>query len=232
MWLNTVTDDYYGLTTRDVELARQISAVARELGVHADPSAVQSLVIPIDALVIPEVLPFWCAVLGYEPRAHPPDMELGDPHNRWPIVCFGQMDAPSPQRNRIHIDVWVPPERAEVRVAAAIAAGGAPGNRPVRAGVVGAGRHRGQRGLRRHLVQQRLKVSGVVKLTREPLGPPRRVAGAANQAGTSMTTSTSYSQPTATRPPSGSSGVPHQPVRPPVASSALARLIGNSVSTG
>jgi len=124
MRLNTVTDDYYGLTTRDVELARQISAVARELGVPADPSAVQSLVIPIDALLIPEVLPFWCAVLGYEPRADTPDMELGDPHNRWPIVCFGQMDAPRPQRNRIDIDVWVPPEQAAARVAAAIAAGG------------------------------------------------------------------------------------------------------------
>jgi hypothetical protein len=29
----------YGLSERDVELARQISAVARELGVPADPSA-------------------------------------------------------------------------------------------------------------------------------------------------------------------------------------------------
>jgi 4a-hydroxytetrahydrobiopterin dehydratase len=122
--LNTVTDDYYGLTTRDLELARQISAVARELGVPADPRAVQSLVLPIDALVIPGVLPFWHAVLGYELRADTPDMELNDPHNRWPIVCFGQMDAPRPQRNRIHIDVWVPRDQAEARVAAAISAGG------------------------------------------------------------------------------------------------------------
>jgi 4a-hydroxytetrahydrobiopterin dehydratase len=34
------------------------------------------------------------------------------------------MDAPRPQRNRIHIDVWVPHDQAEARVAAAIAAGG------------------------------------------------------------------------------------------------------------
>ena len=34
------------------------------------------------------------------------------------------MDAPRPQRNRIHLDVWVPPEQTEARVAAAIAAGG------------------------------------------------------------------------------------------------------------
>jgi 4a-hydroxytetrahydrobiopterin dehydratase len=124
VWLNTITDHSYGLTTGDVELAQQISTVARRLGVPVDPSAVQSLVIPIDALVIPEVLPFWRAVLGYQLRADTPDTEVNDPHNRWPIVCFGQMDAPRPQRNRIHIDVWVPHDQAEARVAAAIAAGG------------------------------------------------------------------------------------------------------------
>jgi 4a-hydroxytetrahydrobiopterin dehydratase len=34
------------------------------------------------------------------------------------------MDAPRPHRNRIHIDVFVPHDQAEARVAAAIAAGG------------------------------------------------------------------------------------------------------------
>lgn len=34
------------------------------------------------------------------------------------------MGAPRPQRNRIHIDVWVPHDQAEARVAAAIEAGG------------------------------------------------------------------------------------------------------------
>ena len=34
------------------------------------------------------------------------------------------MDAPRPQRNRIHLDVWVPHDQAEERIAAAIAAGG------------------------------------------------------------------------------------------------------------
>jgi 4a-hydroxytetrahydrobiopterin dehydratase len=113
-----------GLSTRDVELARQISAVARKLGVTADPSAVQSLHLSIDALVIPDVLPFWRAVLGYEPRVDTPDVELNDPHDRWPTVFFQQMDAPRPQRNRIHLDVWVPLDQAEARVQAALAAGG------------------------------------------------------------------------------------------------------------
>ena len=122
--LLTITEDYYGLTARDVELARQISVSARELGIPADPSAVQSLVVTIDALVIPEVLPFWRAVLGYRPRADTPEEELTDPQLRGPVVFFQQMDAPRPQRNRIHLDVWVPHDRAETRVASAIAAGG------------------------------------------------------------------------------------------------------------
>ena len=39
-------------------------------------------------------------------------------------VWFQQMDAPRPQRNRIHVDLYVPHDEAEARVAAAIAAGG------------------------------------------------------------------------------------------------------------
>ena len=65
-------DDYFGLSERDLELARLISAAARELGISADPSAVQTVQVSIDALVIPEVLPFWRAVLGYDYAASPP----------------------------------------------------------------------------------------------------------------------------------------------------------------
>src|SRR5262245_6826864 len=43
--LLTMTDDYCGMTARDLELARRISAAARGLGLAADPSAVQSLLV-------------------------------------------------------------------------------------------------------------------------------------------------------------------------------------------
>ena len=66
-------------------------------------------------------MPFWRAVLGYRPVG---DEDLIDPTCRGPSFWFQQMDAPRPQRNRIHIDVWVPHDQAEARVAAAIAAGG------------------------------------------------------------------------------------------------------------
>jgi len=122
--LITVTDDSYGISERDVELARQISTVARELGVPADPSALQTVQISIDALVSREVMPFWRAVLGYEYRPDSPDEDLIDQRGRGPSLWFQQMDAPRPQRNRVHLDVWVPHDQAEARVAAALAAGG------------------------------------------------------------------------------------------------------------
>src|SRR5262249_25395597 len=90
--LVTITPHYFGLSGRDVELARQISAVAGKLGVSADPSAVQTLQVTIDALVGPEVKPFWRAVLGYADRGDSPE-DLVDPHGRGASVWFQQMDA-------------------------------------------------------------------------------------------------------------------------------------------
>jgi 4a-hydroxytetrahydrobiopterin dehydratase len=109
------------LTERDVALARQISEAARELGVPVDLTGLQTVQIAIDALVIPEVLPFWRAVLGYTVVD---DEDLWSPRRQGPPFWFQQMDAPRPQRNRIHIDVYVPHDQAEERVAAALAAGG------------------------------------------------------------------------------------------------------------
>jgi 4a-hydroxytetrahydrobiopterin dehydratase len=120
-----------GLTERDVELARQISDAARDLGVPVDLTGLQMVQIAIDALVIPDVLPFWRAVLGYQlagdDERDPFDSaadHLADPHVQGPPFWFQQMDAPRPQRNRIHIDLYVPHDQAEARVAAALAAGG------------------------------------------------------------------------------------------------------------
>lgn len=109
------------LSRRDVELARQISAAARALGAVADPAGVQTVQLAIDALVSAEVMPFWRAVLGYDALG---DEDLVDPHGRAPSIWFQELDAARPQRNRIHVDVSVPHDQAEARVAAAIAAGG------------------------------------------------------------------------------------------------------------
>ncbi|WP_370413129.1 VOC family protein [Streptomyces fradiae] len=121
--LITATDELYGLTEGDPELARRISALAAELGLTADPSALTGAQVTIDALDIPAVTPFWSALLGYAHRAGSPE-DLIDPHRRNAPFYFQQMDAPRPQRNRLHIDVWVPHDEAEPRIAAALAAGG------------------------------------------------------------------------------------------------------------
>ena len=123
--LITATDDWYGPSRRDVELAREISRVARELGIPADPSAVQTVLVVVEGLARPETMPFWRAVLGYERRADSPEEDLVDPRDRGPAFWFEDIGEPGPHgAARIHLAVWVPPEQAEARVAAALAAGG------------------------------------------------------------------------------------------------------------
>jgi 4a-hydroxytetrahydrobiopterin dehydratase len=116
-----------GLTTADLDLAGTISSLAASAGLAAEPVPAR-LEVAIDALDIDAVRPFWKAVLGYE--EWPPRVPAGqvwvlvDPRRIGPAFWFQQMDAPRPQRNRIHLDVTVPHDVAEERVAAAVAAGG------------------------------------------------------------------------------------------------------------
>jgi len=70
-------------------------------------------------------MPFWRAVLGYEPRPDSPDEDLVDPFGRGPAFWFEAMEEPRPDGGgAIHVSIWVPFEQAEARVAAALAAGG------------------------------------------------------------------------------------------------------------
>ena len=114
------------VTTRDVELARLISAVAEEFRLTTRPGRVQVIEIGIDAMDIPAIRPFWRAVLGYGDEAGQsgPSGSLVDPLGLGPAVWFQQMDAPRPQRNRIHLDVSVPHDQAHERIQATLAAGG------------------------------------------------------------------------------------------------------------
>ena len=139
------------VTERDVELARNISIMVEQLrletvsGGGGDGSgdggdgdgwdggggdgggrSVQVLEIGIDTLDAAAIRPFWRAVLGYvdEPGRAGPWDGLIDPLGQGPAVWFQQMDAPRPQRNRIHFDVSVPHDEAEPRIRAALAAGG------------------------------------------------------------------------------------------------------------
>jgi 4a-hydroxytetrahydrobiopterin dehydratase len=109
-----------GLSTMDVDLARQISSLAARAGATPEPAASQMVEIAIDTLDADRIRPFWAAVLGYREDGG----SLVDPLRRGPPVWFQQLDAPRPGRDRFHIDVSVPHDIAETRVAEAIAAGG------------------------------------------------------------------------------------------------------------
>ena len=117
------------VTSRDVELARRISAVAEEFRLTTTSEgtrSVQVLEIGIDAMEIAKIRPFWKAVLAYadEPGRSGPEDALVDPVGQGPAIWFQQMDAPRPQRNRLHFDVSVPHDEAHRRIEATVAAGG------------------------------------------------------------------------------------------------------------
>jgi 4a-hydroxytetrahydrobiopterin dehydratase len=118
------------VTERDVQLAQRITAVAAELRLTTvsgvGDRSVQALEIGIDTLDAAAIRPFWRTVLGYadEPGRFGPWDGLIDPLGQGPAVWFQRMDAPRPQRNRIHLDVSVPHDEAEPRIRAALAAGG------------------------------------------------------------------------------------------------------------
>jgi 4a-hydroxytetrahydrobiopterin dehydratase len=130
--LSLVTGRSGRVTGLDLRLAHEVTAAlgARGLrttpGLDRGPGSLQMVEVAVDALDIPAVRPFWQAVLGYvdEPGEPSPVGALVDPLGRGPAVWFQQMDAPRPQRNRIHLDVSVPHELAAGRLEAALAAGG------------------------------------------------------------------------------------------------------------
>jgi 4a-hydroxytetrahydrobiopterin dehydratase len=108
------------VTNLDVELARQISMLASEAGASVDVVAPQAVEVAIDTMDADRIRPFWAAALGYRDVGG----ALVDPLRVGPPFWFQQMDEPRTERSRFHIDVSVPHDVAEARVAAALAAGG------------------------------------------------------------------------------------------------------------
>ena len=114
--------DVFGVTSRDITLARRISELAAGLGVTPDPSAVQVLEIGLDSADAAAIKPFWRAVLGL--RDSPLHDELIDGTGILPTLWFQSTDPHDEPRQRFHLDIRVPPEEAFARVEAALAAGG------------------------------------------------------------------------------------------------------------
>lgn len=110
------------------DLARRIQAAARDMGLTAEPSRLRFVQIGIDAVDIAAVREFWRAVLGYELDSREGVTDIFDPRRLNLPIFFQPMDATEQdrrtQRNRIHVDVFVPDDQASARIEAALAAGG------------------------------------------------------------------------------------------------------------
>jgi len=113
--------EWGGLSRRDAALARLISITARDLDAVAAPELVQHVQLSIAAADIDLVRPFWSAVLGY---AEVWEGDVLDPLRRGPTISFHRMDPPRTERNRIHVDIYVPPDQVESRIQAGLRAGG------------------------------------------------------------------------------------------------------------
>lgn len=123
--------DVGGLTSRDVDLARTISAYAAELGCVADVAGLTQVELGLDTSRGGEHALMYAALLGAQVK----DGEVVDASGQVPTLWWqGQRTSedgeeghalPEPAvPQRWHLDVWVPEDEAERRLAAALEAGG------------------------------------------------------------------------------------------------------------
>ena len=116
-----LTREMWGTEARHVEVARAISALAREHGASADRSAVQEVQLAVAAKPEAIDLGFWRTVLGYAPMH---DDNCIDPNGQGSTVWMQDLDPNKPLRHAMHVDVSVARDQAEARMTAAVAAGG------------------------------------------------------------------------------------------------------------
>ena len=116
-----LTREMWGTEAHHVDVARAISALAREHGATGDRGAVQEVQVAVAAKPDAIDLPFWRAVLGYAPLH---DDNGLDPNGQSSTVWMQDIDPAKPLRHAMHIDVSVAREHGEARMKAAVAAGG------------------------------------------------------------------------------------------------------------
>ncbi|MFK5647907.1 VOC family protein [Ornithinimicrobium sp. LYQ121] len=115
------------VTQQDVDLAQRITEIAADHKIDADPSSVSHIELGLDTFESATIAPVWAALLtgNAEAQGHgSPSDEIRDATGRVPNLWFGDADEDELTRQRFHIEVYVAPEVAEERIAAALAAGG------------------------------------------------------------------------------------------------------------
>ena len=108
----------------DVTLARLVSEVARRHEVASVPAEVIEVELALDTADDGRIGPFWAALLTGDADDVVDDDSVVDPTGRLPSTWFQGTEPHEAPRQRWHLDVWVAPEAATDRIAAAVAAGG------------------------------------------------------------------------------------------------------------
>ncbi len=121
-------DDAHGLDLDFTTLAGRIQTAARELGATADPGLPRFAQFVLGAADVAAVRAFWAAALGYTQDRRAGVSDIHDPRRLNPVLVFQELDASETerrrQRNRIHVELAVPSDVAQTRLATAVAAGG------------------------------------------------------------------------------------------------------------
>ena len=115
------------VTEQDVDLARRISEVAAEHGARPDPAGITNVELALDTAHEERLAAFWSALLtgGQEARGRGTiGNDVRDADGRVPYLWFQETEEHETPRQRFHLDVFVPGEHAQQRIAAAVDAGG------------------------------------------------------------------------------------------------------------
>ena len=120
--------DAHGLELDFANLAGDLQTVARELGATADPGLPRFAQLFLDAADVAAVRAFWVAALGYVHDRRAGVTDIHDPRRLGPVVVLQEIDASETerrrQRNRFHLELAVPSDLAQTRLATTLAAGG------------------------------------------------------------------------------------------------------------
>jgi 4a-hydroxytetrahydrobiopterin dehydratase len=119
-----ISHDVGGVTSRDVALARTISRLALAAGATPRPERLSVLELGLDSADEAQIRPFWAALLAYDAVEAWGEIQLRDSTGRRPSIWFQPTDVHDVPRQRWHLDLRIPPEVVEDRIAAAIEAGG------------------------------------------------------------------------------------------------------------
>ena len=116
--------DVGGVTSRDVALAQAISELALAMRATPRPERTSVLELCLDTADEAEIRPFWAALLNYDTVEDWREIQIRDATGRRATIWFQPTDAHDVPRQRWHLDLRIPPEVVEDRIAAAIEAGG------------------------------------------------------------------------------------------------------------